>query len=54
MPIDCGKGGGTARYRFKRGTPIRLAFCGNQVREVTDTRSGTSHMIRPRPARKAK
>jgi len=45
MPIKC-SGGGTARYRFKKGTPIRLAFCGNQVREVTDTRTGKSHRLR--------
>jgi hypothetical protein len=50
MPIQCGQGG-EARYRYKRGTKIRLAFCGNQVREVTNMKTGTSHRVRPKPRR---
>lgn len=33
MPISC-PGGGPARYRYKKGTDVRLAFCGNDVVEV--------------------
>ena len=33
MPLSC-PGEQKARYRFKKGTNIRLAFCGNEVKEV--------------------
>lgn len=32
-----------ARYRYKKGTKIRLAFRGNQVVEATNMKTGATH-----------
>jgi hypothetical protein len=37
MPIE------GARYRFKKGTDVRLAFKGNKVVEAKNTKTGATH-----------
>jgi hypothetical protein len=43
MPIKC-PGGGKPRYRYKKGTKVRLAFCGDgKVIEAKNTKTGRTH-----------
>jgi len=43
MPISC-PGGGKARFRYKKGTDMRLAFCGaGKVVEAKNTATGAVH-----------
>jgi hypothetical protein len=42
MPIKC-PSGKKARFRFKKGTKTRLAFCNGKVMEAKDFRSGKVH-----------
>jgi hypothetical protein len=38
MPLGAG-----VRYRYKKGTNIRLAFRGNKVIEAKNTKTGATH-----------
>lgn len=35
--------GGNVRYRYKKGTNVRLAFRGNEVVEAKNTETGETH-----------